>query len=368
MFYRFPQLPTELRLEIWKEACRTISPNEHGIQYIDFSRKGVIPLQCNWPIASTEQPLYKTNNSAYLIDGGLWTACKDSREVIVKHTYYDFWMEVQHEAIGEKEPFRWYCHHEDLSHLENVPIPATIDLETVGQRWHMLAYPQRDIFCIKAKDWKSTCKELRKYQLCMSFTRGRSLEFRSSHKHGNFTFEWLKAMPIGKVAFEFDQTWMQNLPKEFNTLKRERDSSRGCWARRLYNALGNNQPDLWIIDKSAKWIRCSNQNYDTIYHDCEGEYVEVKWKDVFDHIGDGTSASASAFIKSPCLHWGQVDEYLQWEIWKSRSLDHLVRRFHMQDFVKLLVRRDNEVMPPQRRCRTECYDTGCTVGHQNRMA
>ncbi|KAH7198314.1 uncharacterized protein B0J16DRAFT_314620 [Fusarium flagelliforme] len=337
MFDLFPRLPTELRLKIWKEACRTISPNEYGIQYIDFRRDGVAPLPCNWSQASTEQSPRGTNSSAYLIDGGLWTACKESREVIVKHTYYDFWMEVQHEAISEKEPFRWYCHQENLSRWEKVPIPATIDLETVGQRWHMLAYPQQDIFCIKAKDWKSTRKELRKYQLSINI--------------------------IEKVAFEFDQMWMQNLPKEFSTLTRERKSARGCWARRLYDALGNNQPDLWIIDKSAKWIRCSNQNYDTIYHDCEGEYVEVKWKDVFDHIGDGTSASASAFIKSPCLHWGQVDEHLQWELWRLRSLDYLVRRFHMQDFVKLLVRRDNEVMPPQRRCRKECYDIGWCVCH-----
>jgi len=58
MFDVFPQLPTELRLKIWKEACRNIGPNEHGIQYIDFRRDGVAPLPCNWSQARTKQSPY----------------------------------------------------------------------------------------------------------------------------------------------------------------------------------------------------------------------------------------------------------------------------------------------------------------------
>ena len=340
-FIHFPRLPIELRLKNWKQACQPLSPNQRGIHYIDFGHDGVVPLPCNWSQPSTEQFPRETNHSAYLIDGGLWTACKESREVILKHTNYDDWIEIQDEAMDEDEPFRSYCRQESWPEGEEIPHPATMDLEKAGQEWHMLVYPEHDIFCIKAARWKSTYKAMDNYLPCMSFARGKPLRFEGRGKHGDFSFEWLNAIRIHNIAFEFDQSWMKRLPKNLYYLTMGKSSARKCWSHYLLKSSSNDQRNVWIIDKSAKWLRDSDRDYDTIYRDCEADYVEADLEDIFDHTGDGISASVSAFINA-CCNTGILRD----------------------GYARLLVRRDNEVMPWRLgNCRKECGRIGWCVCH-----
>jgi len=281
-------------------------------------------------------------------------ACKKSREVILKHTNYENWIKIQDEAMDDDEPFRCYYRQETWPDDQEIPHPATMDLERVGQEWHMLVYPEHDIFCIKATRWRSTYKAERKYVMCMSFARGKPFKFkRDRHKYGDNSFEWLDSIWIRNIAFEFDHSWIEDLPADFGSLMKEKDSARGCWARHFLESLDNDQGNLWIIDKNAKWLRASDQDHDTIYRNCEGDYVEVDQEDIFDHTGDGTSASVSAFIDTGCNNNNLPEWHLQEKLLYSE--DYMKWRFEMQDYARVLVRRDNEVMPRRPgKCRKEC--------------
>ena len=80
-FHKFSELPTELRLQIWETACSQIITAYYycGLQYVDiYHHQAIVPTQVS---------LEKKNRSAYMFDTGLWKACKESKEVITKHTY-----------------------------------------------------------------------------------------------------------------------------------------------------------------------------------------------------------------------------------------------------------------------------------------
>ncbi|KAH7195972.1 hypothetical protein DER44DRAFT_675173 [Fusarium oxysporum] len=102
-FHLFPFLPRELRDEIWAFAIR---PHRRGVQIfrvhnsaaeadIGPQRASRVLDEVNnsWHFgAPLESRYYKSldgspnkNVSAYMIDSGLWTACKESRRVIRKH-------------------------------------------------------------------------------------------------------------------------------------------------------------------------------------------------------------------------------------------------------------------------------------------
>lgn len=101
-FHPFPRLPWELRNEIWKHSIRPLDRPGAHVFYIekrDLEDPG--PYECGvvcGPIEVEPCPLEdpdtylsvavpaKTlssgpsgNPSAYVVDGGLWTACKETR-------------------------------------------------------------------------------------------------------------------------------------------------------------------------------------------------------------------------------------------------------------------------------------------------
>jgi hypothetical protein len=180
---------------------------------------------------------------------------------------------------------------------------------------------------------ESTYKAELKYVMCMSFTRGKPLKFKwDRHKRGDTSFEWLNSIWIHNIAFEFDQSWMDDFPRDFDHLKSEKNSARGCWARYFIGSLKTDHLNLWIIDKNAKWLRDSDHDYDTIYRDCEGDYVEIDNEDIFDHTGGGRSATASAFIGAAC----DQDDLIEWGIQEKLlySKDYREWRYEMEDYAR----------------------------------
>ncbi|KAI8665161.1 hypothetical protein LRP88_12805 [Fusarium phalaenopsidis] len=115
-FHLFPQLPWELRELIWGFAVRPRKPGVHifGTDYgtnkadeditlcVDYARpflasgRGIQltsptprPLP---PTGAMHEPSWTKNNpSSYLIDGGLWTACKESRVVMEQEYEFKRW-------------------------------------------------------------------------------------------------------------------------------------------------------------------------------------------------------------------------------------------------------------------------------------
>ncbi|KAI7763759.1 hypothetical protein LZL87_011616 [Fusarium oxysporum] len=96
-FYPLPRLPTEIQLQIWKAACIVSaipgyeSYEQTGLHYVNVDtvktggrdRLTLRALDNNQgPNGDEEVP--NNNRSAYMWDGGLWGACKLSREVITE--------------------------------------------------------------------------------------------------------------------------------------------------------------------------------------------------------------------------------------------------------------------------------------------
>ncbi|CZR44998.1 uncharacterized protein FPRO_14750 [Fusarium proliferatum ET1] len=85
------------------------------------------------------------------------------------------------------------------------------------------AYPTHDIFCIKARSWKS----LQKDSLVINAAIGGGAR---------------------NIAFEYDPSWNVNLPKTYYDFFKE-DSTRNHYC--------------WPLEKNAE------------HHDCHGDYVEI---------------------------------------------------------------------------------------------
>ncbi|KAF5581156.1 tetracycline resistance protein [Fusarium pseudocircinatum] len=87
-FPSFPRLPTELRLQIWIVACVSYQPDGHGIHYIDFeptSTEATLSPSSTFTARLAEGD----KDSACLRTGGLWMACKESRDVMIQYSKVD---------------------------------------------------------------------------------------------------------------------------------------------------------------------------------------------------------------------------------------------------------------------------------------
>ncbi|KAF5674279.1 hypothetical protein FCIRC_7817 [Fusarium circinatum] len=112
-FHLFSALPTELRLQIWKDAIRPRLPAAHFVRVrgsdvpdppqntIHFRNLRSVDRQLSHSdcIAIQSWSKYLDGNdhgsdfdvSAYLIDAGLWTACRESRLMMQESFLYNAW-------------------------------------------------------------------------------------------------------------------------------------------------------------------------------------------------------------------------------------------------------------------------------------
>ncbi|KAH6979818.1 hypothetical protein EDB82DRAFT_478520 [Fusarium venenatum] len=145
------------------------------------------------------------------------------------------------------------------------------------------------------------------------------------------------------IALEFGRSWLTDVPDSIYKLKRE-NSARGYLSHlvSMNNSVEIDVEGIWIIDKEAKWFAGLSKHHNTVYRDCDTEYIEVKWDDVVNYTSNGSSATASKFIQ-------KLDRLSLLDCFPSpESFDHFAERDGPppQDFVRLLVRRDNEVKDP----------------------
>ncbi|CVL05498.1 uncharacterized protein FPRN_14383 [Fusarium proliferatum] len=123
-FDPFPRLPTELRLQIWITACVSYPSDDRGVHYIDVEPISTGSMLSSSPTL-TARLADGDKNSACLRNGGLWTAYKESRDVMIQHSRVD--------ALD--------C--------------ARISICGNGEGWSSPVNPTRDIFCVKSKAWKT---------------------------------------------------------------------------------------------------------------------------------------------------------------------------------------------------------------------
>jgi len=100
-FHPVPRLPAEIQLQIWKAACIISSfpgyesYEQAGLHYVNVDTvktggRDRLTLRAlnNKQGPNGDEEIPNNNRSAYMWDGGLWGACRLSREVITEEIYF----------------------------------------------------------------------------------------------------------------------------------------------------------------------------------------------------------------------------------------------------------------------------------------
>ncbi|KAI6758436.1 hypothetical protein HG530_010676 [Fusarium avenaceum] len=329
-FHPFSRLPTEVRLKIWEAACFPFQQHHKGLHYVelfdvdDYHTKMRQIKHKNQDLDS-DHSSHSANPSAYIWDVGLWTACKESREVVHCHLKID-------DPIKVRIDFQ-----EDSSQ----PVSRVNDGNDVqfgylyshdsSQDHKLVVRLSQDMFCIRGNNWESPELSYEFLDMWIPLV----------------TKDWC-SLGVSNVAFEFDLSWNSNLPHCLSDMIEE-NSPRGMLAKALYHAVdGYRSPQLWIIDNETPWLRSPDQDIHTVYYDCEDAYVEIDWEDTrIDTRRQAHQGLATRFMER-LSYLGQDDynsyrfrgELSPWEncVYYSNATESFA-----EDAVKLLVRRDNEV-------------------------
>ncbi|KPA35923.1 hypothetical protein FLAG1_11342 [Fusarium langsethiae] len=372
VFHPFARLPVELRLQIWDAACVGSPASQRGLQYIDVRNDEAVPIPCDWPKAPGQISTTRINRSAYMIDGGLWRACKESREVIAKNTHFKDWVRIQKRAIVHYEYF--YRCSAGWPGGNKSTYPAIINTCEGEEEFRMLVYPANDIFCIQVDDWIDLREQVNDPDIYMSLIRYKR-NYHEDDYEDDVGWSIFSELRLKNIALEFDSSWLVDLPEHIYDLADE-NSARGYLAKLLKQKAYGCLPfcfkgeGIWIVDKEAKWFGNADEhhymvyrdgNHDTVYQDCDGEYIEVSC-DQFTHrySYDGEFPNAVVFLQrlnSLSFH----DCYFEPE-----SPDPSEELPEPENMVKLLVRRDNEVKKTTRRCKRKCDRLGWCICSDDR--
>ncbi|UPK92691.1 hypothetical protein LCI18_003626 [Fusarium solani-melongenae] len=159
-FHLFSRLPRELRQMIWTFVPRPRVPGvhifgtEHGNNYCDGDMAPcddfIRPLDCGPrrqqltpptprfpPTTSTlaEPSWTKSNPSSYLVDGGLWTACKESRAVMEREYEVEHWRTLKHSGDYPRDRTR---------------MPSMGGFLDNGSPHYFTIFPNQDLFYFQA--------------------------------------------------------------------------------------------------------------------------------------------------------------------------------------------------------------------------
>ncbi|KAJ3548416.1 hypothetical protein NM208_g1024 [Fusarium decemcellulare] len=275
-FRYFPKLPSELRLHIWKLAVRHYDDNRNGLHY--FLKSGDNKLDpspavlCSYSLdsdvasyqdfpASTSHSATIGNRSAFMWDTGLWTACRESREVMVGHYERCGWGEVNlghprgaeldWSSIANADMFDTSC---------SPPYELSRTSIELNGKWAALRLPSQDIFCIRPEDW--------------NYMASRSDLF-------PFTYFCKDHKPFYQIAVEFDPTWNFNLPD--NHIDMMSGSSPPAFAAELVSMCikdGKYSDDadfcIWLIDRNANGNLAVQEKPRQVVHDCDYEYIKME--------------------------------------------------------------------------------------------
>ncbi|KAF5718255.1 hypothetical protein FMUND_5351 [Fusarium mundagurra] len=291
-FHPFPRLPTELRLQVWIAACLSYHPYDYGIHYID-----VEPTSTE----STHSPSYGftacladgDNDSPCLRNRGLWTACEESRDVMIQY--------------------------------------SKIDGHDCEEDWYSPVCPMHDIFCIKSKTWNTPDDPDEAWKIQIPDLNPKRSQ----------------TTDIENIALEFDESWNRDIPKSYVDLMGEK-SARGFLSYLFYNKSrhGLTTPNIWIIVKNCQWTFEHHRSSRTAksWHDYDTDYVQItpyfsSRHCLGTHDFDGVLENLKTFISAlddlykanenrhGNLHWCPCQDYDEFEI--SENVQFLAPR-HMQ--------------------------------------
>ncbi|CEI39861.1 hypothetical protein FVEN_g2139 [Fusarium venenatum] len=291
-FHSFPLLPTELQLQIWEEACITLQPQQQRIHYVDIEAHPQRPLLLAFHPGFGNDPF----GSACLINHGLRGASRDSRIAIIQHN------------------------NAARSHARTEMKIKGID---GGSGGYCLVDPSRDIFCIRARSW-NVDKDLFKVQ---------EMGISDSQLGGLINFRIVK-----NIAFEFDPTWLINLPNEVDLMAES--SPRGLFSRPVQNRYRFNPtaPNIWLIDRETRRSRrqCSYCHVPSApYIDYTEEYYVEGKSDALCVMleSDERSQALPLFLKSlkDRVYWSEATcniDHVRFIFRRGRQVDLCDRDGH----------------------------------------
>ncbi|KAF5663643.1 tetracycline resistance protein [Fusarium heterosporum] len=364
VFHPFARLPVELRLQIWEAACVKSPASYRGLQYIDVWNEEAVPIPCDWPKSPGHFITTNFNRSAYLIDGGLWRACKESREIIAKYTQFEDWVGIQRKAIIDSKSF--YKYNADSSDGNKSHHPAIIGASEGEEECCMLVYPANDIFCIQVDDWADLKEQGSDPEIYMSFIRCKRddrKDYHADEHEDDAGWQRPQKLQLENIGLEFDNSWLVDLPDHVYDLAYE-NSARGYLTNLLkqkadyLDPLDFEREAIWIVDKWAKWFSNADEHHGTVYRDCDGEYIEVYCDDLVNPYSDDEKAPNAAGFLRKLVRLGFDDFYYQPESpggwfgpWGPEP----------EKIVRLLVRRDNEVKEVTGKCKNKCFRIGWCI-------
>ncbi|KAG5782449.1 hypothetical protein H9Q73_003883 [Fusarium xylarioides] len=334
-FHRFPNLPAELRLKVWKAACFPCTANHRGIHYIDLATIGdgslsKFQIRDNVPMEmralhpdcqtspNAQGPVGRANRSAYMWDAGLWRACKESREVISMHFQLRIWRRTQDKQIDpleldeglsracqpylSKVALEFFSSdeeevvygkrpgHKGPVHACEPFLPTCLLFSNKEHVERFMVMPTRDLFFVKNLSGKQLPVSLEEPLLHVPCPNGQKIVLRHSFN----------------LVLGFDTSWNDDFPVGWNELKKE-ESPRGLfatWANNCRCGVGD-APRIYLLNKAARWGPGWSVNEDTVFHDCDGAYVEVKNKYYSSYPAQPAETSAMLqFLQSV------------WDLWK----------------------------------------------------
>ncbi|KAF4463123.1 hypothetical protein FALBO_10046 [Fusarium albosuccineum] len=342
-FHLFPVLPCELRLKIWELAVR---PNDgkRGLHYFAISNSGrnIHPSfrlvatsyqNSRYAIAApSRSPLGRlisgapVNSSAYLWDAGLWTACKESREVMKRDFKVRQWAE-KHPRGAWKDPVMRRHYDNEMACGRDCSFSATATVLDYHEQWQLTVQPLVDLFCI----------DVRSLHLC-------ARQWADAIASFPFPRWWQGNTSVRHIALEFDPRW-NDFNQTITSIYHE-DSARGFIVHNLWTTGEPLAPkvDTWLIDRRVRW-RSLEDRPAQVFYDCGEEYVEISPEQAEYHNDDQYKETAICFIKKLSdIDQGASNQILQWL--PVGLYPHLPRDnhpFQVKDHLRVLACRENQV-------------------------
>ncbi|KAM5354866.1 hypothetical protein ACJ41O_001512 [Fusarium nematophilum] len=233
-FHLFNYLPWELRNQIWNFAVRPgyrgahvfrlYNPQNH--EHPDGNINMLIPpssypelRDCRLAAPGGAKSWKDNNLSAYLIDGGLWAACKESRLVMERRFQCQKWRPLPRDDQERRD-------------RQRMPREKTRDMPATGYftgddgvAHYFTVCPHRDLFILQPQDMNT-----------INWGRPNlDIQIGSS---------WWGFHCLQNIAFEYNPEWGTQWADAFPP-RRERDVIRQ-FVRMAIHLAG--APNIWIID------------------------------------------------------------------------------------------------------------------------
>ncbi|KAF4340696.1 hypothetical protein FBEOM_5412 [Fusarium beomiforme] len=255
-FHPFPRLPLEIRQGIWEKACFHWTGGRYGIHYIKLDQnRQLAPLDCAWHANGPR------NRSAYLWHAGLWTACKESRDIVSKH-WHKYWSDIQANTKDKNLGDVIWFHPKDPPYMM-----GAIHRKGDYEPWHQVVDIDYDRFCITAGSWEPL---LNNWKL---------LNIEAEDEWGRNFKENLRNLTV-----EFDPSW--NLTLNNLTPDRPIEDYHPSLAFLIRILLDLAHEDdfpynIRLIDKNVLWDgKIDARTYGSVqanplYVDCDHEYLDL---------------------------------------------------------------------------------------------